>query len=84
MEYTHVVHEFEPIYNEDSKVLILGSRVFSFGKVQSESVLLWASAESVLEGDGGSLWRGDSYDDRGKAGIFASESYRSVGRNRVL
>lgn len=25
MEYTHVVHEFEPIYNEDSKVLILGS-----------------------------------------------------------
>lgn len=25
MEYVHVVHEFEPVYNEGSKVLILGS-----------------------------------------------------------
>lgn len=25
MEYTHVVHTFEPIYNEESRVLILGS-----------------------------------------------------------
>ena len=25
MEYTHVIHTFEPVYNEQSKILILGS-----------------------------------------------------------
>ena len=25
MQYTHVVHPFEPVYDQDSKILILGS-----------------------------------------------------------
>jgi len=41
-----VRHEFEPVYDKNSEILILGS----FPSVKSRELLLWASTEPFLEG----------------------------------
>ncbi len=48
-KYEHITHPFPPLYDADSKILILGES--SIGQIQRADVLLRASAEPVLEGD---------------------------------
>ena len=50
-------HLIEPVYNEDSKILILGS----FPSVKSrEAMFFTIIPESVLEGSLRPLWGGDA------------------------
>ena len=46
-EYQTVTHQFEPVFDEDSKVLILGTFP---SEVQGAEFLLRTSAEPILEG----------------------------------
>ena len=43
-----VRHEFEPVYDKNSEILILGS--FPSAEVERTGLLLWASTEPFLEG----------------------------------
>lgn len=46
MEYEHIVHSFEPVYDRASEILILGT----LPSVKSrETILLWAQTEPFLE-----------------------------------
>ena len=47
-EYQTVTHQFEPVFDEHSKVLILGD--ISVSEVQGAEFLLRTSAEPILEG----------------------------------
>ena len=50
-QYEHIIHPFPPLYDNNSKILILGS----LPSVKSRAdVFLWTSAEQVLEGYNGS------------------------------
>mgnify|MGYP002991845924 CR=1 FL=1 len=47
-KYEHIIHPFPPLYNCESRILILGS----LPSVKSrEQILLWTSAEQILEND---------------------------------
>ena len=46
-ELTHVKHEFDPIFDENSEILILGT--LPSVKSREHRILLWASAEPFLE-----------------------------------
>ena len=48
-----VTHEFQPVFNRDSRVLILGT--FPSVKSRQQQPCLRPSPEPVLEGDGGAL-----------------------------
>ena len=45
-EYEHVVRPFAPVYDEHSKVLILGKS--SFGEITGAGILLRTSAEPLF------------------------------------
>ena len=51
-EFKNITHTFEPVFDENSKILILGT--FPSVKIQRKSFLLRTSAEPLLESDGGS------------------------------
>ena len=44
---THVKHEFDPIFDENSEILILGT--LPSVKSREQNFLLWTSAEPFLE-----------------------------------
>lgn len=50
-KYEHIVHPFLPLYDENSTILILGS--LPSVKSREQMVLLWITAEQILEGDAG-------------------------------
>lgn len=61
--YEHIVHPFPPLYDEASKILILGS----LPSVKSrEQIFLWASAEPFLESDGCGITGGSPNQHRRK------------------
>lgn len=73
-EYQNISHGFGPVYNSESRILILGS----FPSVKSRSRhFLRTSAESVLEGAGGSAERGGATDGgREKGDAFPARCCR--------
>ena len=60
MEVEHVTHEFKPIYNKESKVLMLGNDAIP--KIPGSRILLRASKKPVLEGIVRCMWRGSAGD----------------------
>ena len=60
MEVEHVTHEFKPIYNKESKVLMLGT--MPSPKSREVGFLLRASKKPVLEGIVRCMWRGSAGD----------------------
>ena len=76
-----VTHTFEPVYDQNSRILILGT----FPSVKSrENRFYYASPEPVLEGDGGSAGGIGPGDDRGKEGHAPCRAYRGLGCDRLL
>ena len=78
MEYEHIVHSFEPVYDKASEILILGTlpsvksrennfyyghKQNRFWKVAGRAFLLQSSAESILARSGGRDGAGDAGDD---------------------
>ena len=80
-EYETLTHTFEPVYNADSEILILGT----FPSVKSrQQHLLRTSAKSFLESACCGYRRCAAHHDRRKESIPASESYCSLGRDQKL
>lgn len=48
-KYEHIVHPFPPLYNSESRILILGS--LPSVKSREQMFFLWTSAEQILEND---------------------------------
>lgn len=61
-EYQYVEHEFAPVYNEESQVLVLGQS--AIGEIQRAGLLLWTSEKPFLEGSGSCTWCTGTLDDR--------------------
>ena len=74
---THVKHEFDPVFDGQSEILILGT----LPSVGAE-ILLRTSAQPLLGGDRRALRRESPGDNRGEEGTFAGTSHRPVGRYR--
>ena len=47
MEYEHIVHSFEPVYDKDSEILILGT--LPYRQIKRKQFLLRAQTEPFLE-----------------------------------
>ena len=74
-EYQNISHGFGPVYNSESRILILGS--FPSVKSKGAGIFLRTSAESVLEGAGGSAERGGATDGgREKGDAFPARCCR--------
>ena len=52
-EYQNISHGFGPVYNRESRILILGS--FPSVKSREQAFFSRASAESLLESTGGGI-----------------------------
>lgn len=52
-EYQNISHGFGPVYNRESRILILGS--FPSVKSREQAFFYGASAESLLESTGGGI-----------------------------
>ena len=63
METQYIIHNFEPIYNEHSKILIL----------------LWTPKKQILESCIRCLWRSVSGDERRQDRICIKKWYCSLG-----
>ena len=59
-EYQNISHGFGPVYNSESRILILGS--FPSVKSREQAFFYGHPLESVLEGAGGSAERGGATD----------------------
>ena len=56
-----VVHTFQPVYDENSRVLMLGT--MPSPKIQGAGLLLRSSAQSFLAGPGGYFRGAGAWDD---------------------
>lgn len=77
METQHIIHNFEPIYNEHSKILMLGT--MPSAEIQRSRILLWTPKKQILESCIRCLWRSVSGDERGQDRICIKKWYCSLG-----
>lgn len=76
-----VNHEIPPVYDETSRVLILGS--FPSVKSREGHFFYHHPAEPLLAASGGAFWRGTARLHRRKARLSPAKSHRRVGRHRL-
>lgn len=79
-KYQHLTHEFAPVYDANSRILILGS--FPSVKSQGAAVFLRTSAEPLLEGACSRFELQNTADDPGEKGDAPFTWNRTVGCDR--
>lgn len=70
-------HTIDPVYNEQSQILILGQ--LPVREVARAAIFLWAQAESILESACGRTWMRCPAVGRGEESDAAFASYRGMG-----
>ena len=76
-EYEHHEQPFAPVFDENSKVLILGT--FPSVKSRANNFLLWSSAEQILESACRFMWRVSAADGGRKKVLSAAPSDCHLG-----
>ena len=74
-EYVNINHTFEPVYDKNTRILILGT---------FPSVKLWAPAKPFLAGAFWNYRFAAACFNTGKERIFIIASYRNLGCNKEL
>ena len=74
---SHIIHPIPPVFDADSRILILGS----VGQIPRKLFFLRAPAESFLEALSTPAKGRRSILHRGKEGISAAEPHRRLGHH---